>query len=117
MEREKLPEEAIDTPILTLFPSRPLHANACLSILSHLTLHLLQQSLEFLHIPLLLRPRNAQTFLVVRFRDDVEVHVVDFLVREPAVVLQDVVVFAVERAGDPARDGQEFGEGVRGDVG
>ena len=43
-------------------------------------------------------------------------HVVDLLVRQPSVVLQDVVVFGVGREGDFLEDGQNVEEGVVGDV-
>lgn len=44
-----------------------------------------------------------------------EVDVVDFLMCQAAVVLEDIVVFRVERFGDAAGDREELGEGVVGD--
>ena len=44
-------------------------------------------------------------------------HVVHLLVRQPPVVLQDIVVLAARRGGDFLRDGQQFRERVVGDVG
>jgi len=41
---------------------------------------------------LLLRPADPKTFLGVRLGDHVEVNVVDLLMRQTAIVLQDVVV-------------------------
>ena len=74
----------------------------------HLCLQLLQQLLQPVFTHVLLRPRNPQPFLRIRFRDHVYVHVVDFLMCDPAVVLEDVVGCRPARFGDSLRDGQEF---------
>jgi hypothetical protein len=46
-----------------------------------------------------------------------DMDVVDLLVRETAVVLQDVVLLGSGGAGDLGGDGKEVGEAVVGDVG
>lgn len=45
-----------------------------------------------------------------------ETYVVDHLVRDAAVVLQDVVVLAADGLGDLLGDGQDLGQLVVGDV-
>lgn len=46
-----------------------------------------------------------------------KMHMIDLLMRQPAIILQDIIVFGTEGFGDFFGDGQEFGEVVVGDVG
>lgn len=54
---------------------------------SHLSLQLLQQLGERILVSLLLRPLNAQTFLLIRLWNHVDVNMVDDLVCNATVVL------------------------------
>jgi hypothetical protein len=83
----------------------------------NLRLQLLEHLLQLGLVALLLRPADAQTLLLSRLGDDVDVDVVDLLVRETAVVLQDVVLLGSRGAGDLGGNGQEVGKAVVGDVG
>lgn len=58
----------------------------------HFTLYFLEQSLQLIHIWLLLWPADLQTLLLVGLWNDVEVDMANFLVCQFAVVLQNVVV-------------------------
>jgi hypothetical protein len=61
---------------------------------SHLTLHLPKILLQLLHIHLLCRPANPQPLRLIRFRNHVEVHMIDLLMRNSPIILQYVVVLA-----------------------
>ncbi len=58
----------------------------------HLRLQLLVILSQSIHVLLPCRPMNAQSFLLTRFGDHMEMHVIDYLMRQPAVILQDVVL-------------------------
>ena len=85
-------------------------------MLLHLAPDLLQQLLQLAHVRLLRRPLDAQPLLLVRLRDEVEVHMIDLLVSNAAVVLQDVVVLDALRNRNLLRHGQHLGQLVVGDV-
>lgn len=84
---------------------------------SHPTLNLLTRLLQFIHIRLLVRPANTQPLLLTRLRNHVKVHMIDHLVGRAAVVLQNVIVHCTGSRGDFFEDGEDFEEGVVGDVG
>ena len=75
------------------------------------------QLLERIRVRRLLRPADAKPFLLVRLGDHVHVHVADLLVRQLAVVLQDVEVHSAASDGELLGDGEEFNQRVVGDVG
>jgi len=84
---------------------------------SHLRLHLLQQSLQRLHIRLLCRPPNPQPLLPARLRNHMKMHMVNLLVGRAAIVLQHVEVARARRPRQPLRHRQNLGELVVRDVG
>ena len=51
-----------------------------MSVFSHLRLEVFEQLLQLILVPALLRPADAQTFLLVRLRYHVHVYVIDDLV-------------------------------------
>lgn len=93
-----------------MFPCIKIHPNL------HLALDLFQQLCQLALVRLLGRPLDAQSLGLVGLRNEVEMHVVDDLVRDAAVVLQDVVVGEVLRDGDFLGDGQQLRELVVGNV-
>lgn len=88
-----------------------------LHLLLQLLLQLRIQLLQPLLIIRLHRPADAQPLGLVRLGNHVHVHVSDLLVRQLAVVLQDVEVRGARGDGQLLGDGQEFRQGVVGDVG
>lgn len=82
----------------------------------HLTLNLLQQLLQFALIRFLRWPINAQPLLLIWLGDQVEMDMIDLLVRNASIVLQDVVVLDALRDGDFLGHGQHLGELVVRDV-
>lgn len=75
------------------------------------------QLLQRLHVRRLLRPPHNEPFLLVGLGNHVHVHVSDLLVRQLAVVLQDVVVDGARGDGELLGDGEKLRQGVVGDVG
>lgn len=90
--------------------------NLCFDTFSHLTPNLLEQLAQLRFIRLLRRPLNPQPLLLVRLGNHVEMHVVDLLMRNPPVVLQDVVVLHALGDGNALCYGEHFGELVVGYV-
>lgn len=76
-----------------------------LTIPSHLRLNLLQQRLQLVLPGTHLRPPDPQALLLVRLGNHVHVDMVHLLVRQPSIVLQDVVILCPCRGGDLLRDG------------
>lgn len=76
---------------------------------SDLRFHLLEILLQPIHIRLLGWPQNAQSFSLAWFGDNVEVDVVHDLVRQPSVVLQDVILVGARGARDAFSDGLRNG--------
>jgi len=70
----------------------------------HLALDLLQQFGQFALVCWFRRPADAQSFLLIRLRNQMEMHMIDLLVRYAAIVLQDVVVVDVLSQCDPLGD-------------
>lgn len=60
-------------------------------------LDFLVELLEILFVGVVRRPADPQALLFIGFVDDVKVHMVYDLVRDPAIVLQDVVVLELHR--------------------
>ena len=87
--QRRLKDRLEDGPLLLL-----LHTSPCNIAIppSHLTLNLLHQLLQPLLLHLLLRPLNAQPLLLVRLGNHMHMNMIDFLMCQPAVVLQDIVV-------------------------
>ena len=108
----------IPPPETIHLPTQPVHVFPCINLRPnlHLTLDLLQQLRQLALVRLLGRPLDAQSLGFVGLRNKVEMHVVDDLVGDAAVVLQDVVVGEVLRDGDLFGDGQQLRELVVGDV-
>lgn len=82
----------------------------------HLRLDLLQQLAQCTHISLLRRPLNAQSLRLIRLRDQMEMHMIHFLMSKPAIVLQYIVVVQPLCDGNLLGHGEELGELVVGDV-
>lgn len=92
------------------------HTRHNLATSLHFRLDLLQQLLQLSLIRLLRRPLNAQTLLLIWLGDQVEMHMIDLLMRDTTVVLQNIVVFDALRNGDLLGHGQHFGQLVVGNV-
>jgi hypothetical protein len=56
-------------------------------VLSHLRFQILKSLLQLIHINLLRGPTHPQSLLLVRFRDEVKMDVIDFLMCRSSVVL------------------------------
>jgi hypothetical protein len=63
----------------------------------HLTLNLVQQPLQLALIRLLTRPLDPQPLRLIRLRNQMKMHMIHHLMRNPPVVLQDIVVLDVLR--------------------
>ena len=85
--------------------------------ISHPRLNLLKQLLQLLHIRLLLRPPNTESLLAIRFRNHMEMHMINLLMRNPSIILQNIIILRPSRLNQFLNDGQDFGECVVRDVG
>jgi hypothetical protein len=98
------------------FPSRTHHHHSLRTRL-HPTLHLRQQTLQLLLRHLHHRPTNPQSLLLIRLRDDMEMHMVHQLMRLASVVLQQVIIRSASRRRDPLGHRQDLRQVLVRDVG
>ena len=82
----------------------------------HLGLDLLQQPTQLILIRRLSRPPNPQPLALIRLRNQMEMHMIDLLMRQPSIILQYIVILHALRDGNFLGNGQDFSELVIGDV-
>ena len=76
--------------------------------LLHLRLDIFKQLLQFFFAWTLLRPADAQAFLLIRLRYHVHVDVVNFLMRGAPVILQYVVILRASSSGNLCSDRKQL---------
>ena len=103
-------------PIATYWPLLHENTRPPSSSILHLTLDILQQLLQLPLIRLLGRPTYPQPLTLIWLGNQVKVHMIHHLVRNPAVVLQDVVILDALRERNLLRHREHFAELVVGDV-
>jgi hypothetical protein len=82
----------------------------------HLRLDLLQELRELTLVRALRLPLDTQPVLLIRLWDQMEVYMVDHLMRDPTVVLQDIVILDTLCNRDLLRHREHFRELVVGDI-
>ncbi len=83
---------------------------------SHLCLDISMKLFQRLHIRRRSRPPDSKSLGLIRFGDHMEVDMVDFLMCQPAVVLQHIVVLGPASSCNLLDHWQDLGQGIVGNV-